>query len=89
MYPGHLYALRCEYPPVAGLRLPYPLRGSGGHLEETSQEEQPQSSWMKKYIEGIVWGIVVAVGLILLIVSAVQIYRRFTNNYGGGTYAEK
>lgn len=72
---------------VCGSRIPY--EKAEIILEETAQEEQPQSSWMKKYIEGIVWGIVVAIGLILLIVSAVQIYRRFTNNYGGGTYAEK
>ena len=58
-------------------------------LEETSQEEPVQSSWTEKYVEGIIWGIIVAVGLIVLIISAVQIYRRFTNNYGGGTYAEK
>ena len=72
---------------VCGSRIPY--EEAEVILEETSQEEQPQSSWMKKYIEGIIWGIVVAIGLILLIVSAVQIYRKFTNNYGGGTYAEK
>ena len=72
---------------VCGSRIPY--EEAEVILEETSQEDQPQSSWMKKYIEGIIWGIVVAIGLILLIVSAVQIYRRFTNNYGGGTYAKK
>ena len=72
---------------VCGSRIPY--EEAEVILEETSQEEQPQSSWMKKYIEGIIWGIVVTIGLILLIVSAVQIYRRFTNNYGGVTYAEK
>ena len=72
---------------VCGSRIPY--EEAEVILEETSQKEQPQSSWMKKYIEGIIWGIVVAIGLILLIVSAVQIYRKFTNNYGGGTYAEK
>ena len=72
---------------VCGSRIPY--EEAEVILEETSQEEQPQSSWMKKYIEGIIWGIVVAIGLILLIVSAVQIYRKFTNNYGGGTYAKK
>lgn len=72
---------------VCGSRIPY--EEAEVILEETAQEEQPRSSWMKKYIEGIVWGIVVAIGLILLIVSSVQIYRKFTNNYGGGTYAEK
>ena len=72
---------------VCGSRIPY--EEAEVILEETSQGEQPQSSWMKKYIEGIIWGIVVAIGLILLIVSAVQIYRKFTNNYGGGTYAKK
>ena len=72
---------------VCGSRIPY--EEAEVILEETAQEEQPQSSWMKKYIEGIVWGIVVAIGLILLIVSAVQIYRKVTNTYGGGTYAEK
>ena len=72
---------------VCGSRIPY--EEAEIILEETTQEEQPQSSWMKKYIEGIIWGIVVAIGLILLIISAVQIYRKFTHNYGGGTYAEK
>ena len=72
---------------VCGSRIPY--EEAEVILEETSQGEQPRSSWMKKYIEGIIWGIVVAIGLILLIVSAVQIYRKFTNNYGGGTYAKK
>lgn len=72
---------------VCGSRIPY--EEAEVILEETAQEEQPQSSWMKKYIEGIIWGIVVAIGLILLIISTVQIYRKFTNNYGGGTYAEK
>ena len=68
---------------VCGSRIPY--EEAEVILEETTQEEQPQSSWMKKYIEGIIWGIVVAIGLIVLIIAAVQIYRK----YGGGTYAQK
>ena len=72
---------------VCGSRIPY--EEAEVILEETSQEEPVQSSWTEKYVEGIIWGIIVAVGLIVLIISAVQIYRRFTNNYGGGTYAEK
>ena len=68
---------------VCGSRIPY--EEAEAILEETAQEEQPQSSWMKKYIEGIIWGIVVAIGLIVLIIAAVQIYRK----YGGGTYAQK
>ena len=68
---------------VCGSRIPY--QEAEVILEEASQEEQPQSSWMKKYIEGIIWGIVVAIGLIVLIIAAVQIYRK----YGGGTYAQK
>lgn len=66
---------------VCGSRIPY--EEAEVILEETTQEEQPQSSWMKKYIEGIIWGIVVAIGLIVLIIAAVQIYRK----YGGGAYA--
>ena len=68
---------------VCGSRIPY--EEAEVILEEAAQEEQPQSSWMKKYIEGIIWGIVVAIGLIVLIIAAVQIYRK----YGGGTYAQK
>ena len=72
---------------VCGSRIPY--EEAEVILVETSQEEPAQSSWMQKYVEGIIWGIIVAVGLIVLIISAIQIYRRFTNNYGGGAYAEK
>ena len=68
---------------VCGSRIPY--EEAEVILEETAQEEQPQSSWTQKYIEGIIWGIVVAIGLIVLIIAAVQIYRK----YGGGTYAQK
>ena len=68
---------------VCGSRIPY--EEAEIILEETAQEEQPHSSWMQKYIEGIIWGIVVAIGLIVLIIAAVQIYRK----YGGGTYAQK
>ena len=68
---------------VCGSRIPY--EEAEIILEETIQEEQPQSSWMQKYIEGIIWGIVVAIGLIVLIIAAIQIYRK----YGGGTYAQK
>lgn len=72
---------------VRGSRIPY--EEAETILEETAQEEQPQSSWMQKYVEGIFWGIIIALGVILLIISVVQIYRKFTSHYGGGTYAEK
>ena len=72
---------------VRGSRIPY--EEAETILEETAQEEQPQSSWMQKYVEGIFLGIIIALGVIILIISVVQIYRKFTSHYGGGTYAEK
>lgn len=72
---------------VRGSRIPYAEAET--ILEETSQEEQAQSSWMQKYVEGIFWGIIITLGVILLIISVVQIYRKFTSHYGGSAYAEK
>ena len=72
---------------VRGSRIPY--EEAETILEEIAQEEQPQSSWMQKYVEGIFWGIIITLGVILLIISVVQIYRKFTSHYGGGAYAEK
>lgn len=72
---------------VRGSRIPY--EEAETILEETAQEEQAQSSWMQKYVEGIFWGIIITLCVILLIVSVVQIYRKFTSHYGGGAYAEK
>lgn len=68
---------------VTGSRIPY--EAAEIIAEETQETEEAQSTWEEKYIEGLIYGILAALVLILLI----AILRQIANNNGGGVYAAK
>ncbi len=68
---------------VTGSRIPY--EAAEVIAEETQETEEVQSTWEEKYIEGLIYGILAALVLILL----VAILRQIANNNGGGAYAAK
>lgn len=69
---------------VRGSRIPYEEAAA---LAEENIEQAPRSSWEQKYLLGILWGVIAALGLGLVIFSAVHIYRKFVS--GGGMYVQK
>lgn len=69
---------------VRGSRIPYEEAAA---LAEENIEQAPRSSWEQKYLLGILWGVISALGLGLVIFSAVHIYRKFVS--GGGMYVQK
>lgn len=69
---------------VRGSRIPYEEAAA---LAEENNEQAPRSSWEQKYLLGILWGVIAALGLGLVILSAVHIYRKFVS--GGGMYVQK
>lgn len=69
---------------VRGSRIPYEEAAA---LAEENIEQAPRSSWEQKYLQGILWGVIAALGLGLVIFSGVHIYRKFGK--GGGMYVQK
>ena len=69
---------------VRGSRIPYEEATA---LADEITEHAPHSTWEQKYLQGILWGVIVALGLGLVIFSAEHIYRKFGK--GGGMYVQK
>ena len=69
---------------VRGSRIPYEEAAA---LAEENIEQAPRSSWEQKYLQGILWGVIAALGLGLVIFSGVHIYQKFGK--GGGMYVQK
>ena len=69
---------------VRGSRIPYEEATT---LAEENIEQAPHSTWEQKYLQGILWGVIAALGLGLVIFFGVHIYRKFGK--GGGMYAQK
>ena len=69
---------------VRGSRIPYEEAAA---LAEENIEQAPHSTWEQKYLQGILWGVIAALGLGLVIFSGVHIYRKFGK--GGGMYVQK
>lgn len=69
---------------VRGSRIPFEEAAA---LAEEITEQAPHSTWEQKYLQGILWGVIAALGLGLVIFSAVYIYRKFVS--GGGMYVQK
>ena len=69
---------------VRGSRIPYEEAAA---LAEEITEQAPHSTWEQKYLQGILWGVIAALGLGLVIFSGVHIYRKFGK--GGGMYVQK
>ena len=69
---------------VRGSRIPYEEAAA---LAEENIEQAPRSSWEQKYLQGILWGVIAALGLGLVIFSGVHICRKFGK--GGGMYVQK
>ena len=69
---------------VRGSRIPYEEAAA---LAEENIEQAPHSTWEQKYLQGILWGVIAALGLGLVIFSGVHVYRKFGK--GGGMYVQK
>lgn len=69
---------------VRGTRIPYEEAAA---LAEEKIEQVSSSTWEQKYLQGILWGMIAALGLGLLALSGMQISRNFRN--GGGKYVSK
>ncbi len=69
---------------VRGSRIPYEEAAA---LAEENIEQAPHSTWEQKYLQGILWGVIAALGLGLVIFSGVHICRIFGK--GGGMYVQK
>ena len=67
-----------------GSRIPYEEAAA---LADEITEQAPHSTWEQKYLQGILWGVIAALGLGLVIFSAEHIYRKFGK--GGGMYVQK
>lgn len=74
---------------VRGTRIPY--EEAEVLVEEVMLEEAPKSSWEQKYFQGLLIGIVSALGLIVFIISFINIHKRYSfqgrySSYGGNGY---
>lgn len=69
---------------MRGTRIPYE---EAAELAEEMTVQASGSTWEKKYLQGILWGMIAALGLGVLALSGVQISRKFRN--GGGKYVSK
>ena len=69
---------------VRGSRIPYEEAAA---LAEDITEQASSSTWERKYLQGILWGMIAALGLGLVIFSGVHIYQKFGK--GGGMYVQK
>ncbi len=70
---------------VRGERIPYE---EAEILAEENQQTEPEvSTWEAKYLQGILWGILAALGGGLAVVFVVKIYKRYRIH--GGAYEKK
>lgn len=74
---------------VRGTRIPY--EEAEVLMEVVMQEEPPKSSWEQKYLQGLLIGIISALGLIVFIISAIKIRKKYSShgrylNFGGERY---
>ena len=69
---------------VCGSRIPYE---EAAVLAEEITVQSSCSTWEQKYLQGILWGVIVALGSGLVIFAWEHIYRKFGK--GGGVYVQK
>ena len=74
---------------VRGTRIPY--EEAEVLVEKVMQEEPPKSSWERKYLQGLLIGVVTALGLAVAVISICKIRRKFSSpgrytTYGGDRY---
>ena len=69
---------------VRGSRIPYE---EAAVLAEEMTEQASGSTWEQKYLQGILWGVIAALGLGLFTFSGTQISRKIRK--GGGKYVSK
>ena len=69
---------------VRGSRIPYE---KAAVLEENAVTEPAASTWEVKYLQGVLWGIAVALGAGIIILTGTRIYRKARK--GGGRYVKK
>ena len=70
---------------VRGSRIPY---AEATVMEgETASVESAASTWEVKYLQGVLWGIAVALGAGIIILTGTRIYRKARK--GGGRYVKK
>ena len=70
---------------VRGSRIPY--EETAALKEETASTEPTASTWEVKYLQGVLWGIAVALGAGIIILTGTRIYRKARK--GGGRYVKK
>ena len=70
---------------VSGSRIPY--EETAALKEETASTEPATSTWETKYLQGVLWGVVVALGASIVILAGTRIYRKARK--GGGRYVKK
>lgn len=68
---------------VRGTRIPYE---EAAVLAEEMTDQTSGSTWEQKYLQGILWGVIAALGLGLLTFAGVRISRKFRK---GGKYVSK
>ena len=69
---------------VRGSRIPYE---KAAVLEENAVTEPAASTWEVKYLQGVLWGIAVALGAGIIILTGTRIYHKARN--GGGRYVKE
>lgn len=72
---------------VRGSRIPY--EEAEQLMEETSNEETTASTWEGKYLQGIIYGIVAALALILVIAIGAQINQGIVGGSGGNGHGKR
>lgn len=70
---------------VRGSRISY--EETAALKEETASTEPATSTWETKYLQGVLWGVVVALGASIIIWAGTRIYRKARK--GGGRYVKK
>ena len=70
---------------VRGSRISY--EETAALKEETASTEPATSTWETKYLQGVLWGVVVALGASIVILAGTRIYRKARK--GGGRYVKK
>lgn len=70
---------------VRGSRISY--EETAALKEETASTEPAASTWETKYLQGVLWGVVVALGASIVILAGTRIYRKARK--GGGRYVKK
>ena len=70
---------------VRGSRISY--EETAALKEETASTEPAASTWETKYLQGVLWGVVVALGASIVILAGTRINRKARK--GGGRYVKK